>query len=249
MPTAASGLLVQLVTMIVVVIGVLQIKAGVMATGAFIAVVLHTGRAMVPVAAAVSMLARGYRSMAQFHALAGMVPAQDGLITLDGHALYRFSIPQLRRGVVYSAQDAMIFEGTLWHNILLAMPEPEVEVTRRAIRCSGLDTFVACTAEGYIRAVGPRGSALSGDRRQAVLLLDEPTASLDIASKAAVIAGFAEAIRSQTLIVATHRLALLGIVDRAIWPEDGRIVADRPKADVLAQLAAQNGKHGLREAA
>ena len=342
MPAAASGLLVQLVTVIVVVIGVLEIKAGVMTTGALIAVVLLTGRAMVPVAATVSMFARGYQSLAQFHALAGLlqaeperdvsdpaislapvrgaiqvaglshtfpasgapslsgltfrlregervaligksgsgkstllqllaglVPAQEGLITLDGHALDRFSIPHLRRNVIYSAQDAMIFEGTVWHNILLGMPEPETEVVERAIRCSGLDSFVARTAEGYMRQVGARGSALSGGQRQslllaralvrdpAVLLLDEPTASLDIGSEQAVIAGLAEATRGKTLVVATHRLALLEIVDRVIWLEEGRIVADRPKAEVLSQLAglgagqsnAANGKHGSMEAA
>lgn len=343
LPGTAAGLLVQLVTVMVVVIGVLQIKAGLMTTGALIAVVLLTGRAMVPVAATVSMFARAYQSMAQFQALAGLlqseperdisdpavglapvrgavrvaglshtfagsgapslsgltfsvaegervaligksgsgkstllqllaglIPAQDGLITLDGHALERFAIPHLRRKVIYSAQNAAIFEGTVWHNILLGMPEPAAEVAERAIRCSGLDSFVARTAEGYMRQVGARGSALSGGQRQslllaralvrdpAVLLLDEPTASLDVASEQAVIAGLAEATRGKTLIVATHRLALLEIVDRVIWLEAGRIVADRPKAEVLAQLAAQSaqastqqasGKQGPREAA
>lgn len=326
LPASAAGLLVQLVTVMVVVIGVLQIKAGLMTTGALIAVVLLTGRAMVPVAATVSMFARAYQSLAQFQALAdllqteperdvsdpavslapvrgalavaglshtfkgsgapslsglsfqiregervaligksgsgkstllqmlaGLIPAEEGLITIDGHALDRFAIPQLRRNVIYSAQDAMIFEGTVWHNILLGMPEPEASVVERAIRCSGLDGFVARTAEGYVRQVGPRGTALSGGQRQSlllaralvrdpkVLLLDEPTASLDVASEQAVIAGLAEATRGKTLVVATHRLALLEIVDRVIWLEEGRIVADRPKADVLAQLAAHTG--------
>lgn len=331
LPASASGLLVQLVTVMVVVIGVLQIKAGLMTTGALIAVVLLTGRAMVPVAATVSMFARAYQSLAQFQALAGLlqseperdvsdptvslapvrgdvrvaglahtfagsgapslagltfsiregervaligksgsgkstllqllaglVPAQEGLITLDGHALDRFAIPHLRRNVIYSAQDAMIFEGTVWHNILLGMPEPETAVVERAIRCSGLDGFVARTAEGYMRQVGARGAALSGGQRQslllaralvrdpAVLLLDEPTASLDVASEQAVIAGLAEATRGKTLIVATHRLALLDIVDRVIWLEEGRIVADRPKAEVLAQLAGQTAQSGAQ---
>lgn len=326
LPASAAGLLVQLVTVMVVVIGVLQIKAGLMTTGALIAVVLLTGRAMVPVAATVSMFARAYQSLAQFQALAGLlqteperdvsdpavslapvcgalavaglthtfkgsgapslsglsfqiregervaligksgsgkstllqmlaglIPAEEGLITLDGHALDRFAIPHLRRNVIYSAQDAMIFEGTVWHNILLGMPEPEAAVVERAIRCSGLDGFVARTAEGYMRQVGPRGSALSGGQRQSlllaralvrdpkVLLLDEPTASLDVASEQAAIAGLAEATKGKTLIVATHRLALLEIVDRVIWLEEGRVVADRPKADVLAQLSAHSG--------
>ncbi len=334
LPASAAGLLVQLVTVMVVVIGVLQIKAGLMTTGALIAVVLLTGRAMVPVAATISMFARAYQSLAQFQALAGLlqteperdvsdpavslapvhgalavaglshtfagsgapslsgltfqiregervaligksgsgkstllqllaglIPAGEGLITLDGHALDRFAIPHLRQNVIYSAQDAMIFEGTVWHNILLGMPEPDTAVVERAIRCSGLDSFVARTAEGYMRQVGPRGSALSGGQRQSlllaralvrdpkVLLLDEPTASLDVASEQAVIAGLAEATRGRTLIVATHRLALLEIVDRVIWLEGGRIVADRPKAEVLAQLAGQNGKQATREAA
>jgi len=67
--------------------------------------------------------------------LAGLIPAQDGLITLDGHALERFAIPHLRRHVIYSAQDAAIFEGTIWHNILLGMEEPETAVvdTRRSL--------------------------------------------------------------------------------------------------------------------
>lgn len=326
LPASAAGLLVQLVTVMVVVIGVLQIKAGLMTTGALIAVVLLTGRAMVPVAATVSMFARAYQSLAQFQALAGLlqteperdvsdpavslapvrgalavaglshtfkgsgapslsglsfqiregervaligksgsgkstllqmlaglIPAEEGLITLDGHALDRFAIPHLRRNAIYSAQDAMIFEGTVWHNILLGMAEPDAALVERAIRCSGLDGFVARTAEGYMRQVGPHGSALSGGQRQSlllaralvrdpkVLLLDEPTASLDVASEQAVIAGLAEATRGKTLVVATHRLALLEIVDRVIWLEEGRIVADRPKADVLAQLAAHTG--------
>jgi ATP-binding cassette subfamily C protein LapB len=334
LPASVSGLLVQLVTVLVVIIGVLEIKAGAMTTGALIAVVMLTGRAMVPVASTVSMFARLYQSIAQFNALsgilqaeperdvsdpavrggairgeirasgvshsfggsaapslkdisfavrpgekialigksgsgkstllqliAGLLPQHEGLLAIDGHAIDRFSIPQLRKSIVYSAQDATIFEGTLWHNILLGMPEPEHDIVDRAIRCSGLDSFVSRTVEGYMRKAGPRGSALSGGQRQAlllaralvrnpaVLLLDEPTASLDVGSEQAVIAGLREAARDKTLIVATHRLALLDIVDRVIWLEDGRIIADRPKAEVLARLAGQNGKREPREAA
>ena len=324
LPASISGLLMQLVTVMVVIIGVLQIKDGAMTTGALIAVVMLTGRAMVPVAATVGIVARLYQTGSQFAALAtilqaepeldvsdpaisrdpvrgeiraarlaftfkgaaepslrevsfhiepgekialigksgsgkstllkaiaGLLPQKEGLLTIDGHAIERFAIPHLRQNIVFSAQDATIFDGSLWHNILLGMPEPDEAVVDRAIRCSGLDSFVARTVEGYMRKAGPRGAALSGGQRQslllaralirdpAVLLLDEPTASLDVASEQHVINGLREATRDRTMIVATHRLALLELVDRVIWLEDGRVIADRPKAEVLAKLAGQ----------
>lgn len=334
LPSSISGMLMQLVTVMVVIIGVLQIKSGAMTTGALIAVVMLTGRAMVPIAATVGIVARLYQSGSQFNALAsilqaepeldesdpaisrgrirgairagrlnytfkgaaapslndisfqiepgekialigksgsgkstllraiaGLLPAKEGLLTIDGHAIERFSIPHLRENIVFSAQDATIFDGSLWHNILLGMPEPSDEVVDRAIRCSGLDSFVARTVEGYMRKAGPRGAALSGGQRQslllaralirdpAVLLLDEPTASLDVSNEQLVINGLREAGKDRTMIVATHRLALLELVDRVIWLEDGRIIADRPKAEVLAKLAGQANGPNPRAAA
>lgn len=332
LPASISGLLMQLVTVMVVIIGVFQIKAGVMTTGALIAVVMLTGRAMVPVAATVGIIARLYQSGSQFSALAailqaepeldvsdpaisrgrirgeiraaqlchtfkdaaepslrdvsfqiepgekialigksgsgkstllkaiaGLLPHKQGLLTVDGHAIERFAVPHLRQNIVFSAQDATIFDGSLWHNILLGMPEPAEDIVDRAIRCSGLDSFVSRTVEGYMRKAGPRGAALSGGQRQAlllaralvrdpaVLLLDEPTASLDVSSEQHVIAGLREAAKDRTLIVATHRLALLELVDRVIWLDDGKIIADRPKAEVLARLSGQQS--GPRAAA
>ncbi|MBC2652014.1 ATP-binding cassette domain-containing protein [Novosphingobium aerophilum] len=326
LPASISGLIMQLVTVMVVVISVFQIKSGTMTTGALIAVVMLTSRAMVPIAATVAIIARLYQSGPQFsslssilqtepevdqtdpaisqgrirgdiragrlnytfkgasepslrdisfqiepgekialigksgsgkstllRAIAGLLPDKEGLLTVDGHAIERFAVPHLRENIVFSAQDATIFDGSLWHNILLGMPEPSEDVVDRAIRCSGLDAFVARTVEGYMRKAGPRGAALSGGQRQslllaralirdpAVLLLDEPTASLDVSSELHVINGLREAARDRTLIVATHRLALLELVDRVIWLDEGRIIADRPKAEVLAKLAGQAG--------
>jgi ATP-binding cassette subfamily C protein LapB len=112
-----------------------------------------------------------------------------------------------------------------------------------------------------MRKTGPRGSALSGGQRQTillaralirdpqVLLLDEPTASLDITSEQTIIAGLREAAADRTLVIATHRLALLDLVDRVIWLEDGRIVADRPKSDVLAMLRDANSRRADARAA
>ena len=76
-------------------------------------------------------------------------------------------------------------------------------------------------------------------RNPAILLLDEPTANMDIDSEQAVINGLRQAASGKTVIVATHRMALLDLVDRVIWLEEGRIFADKPKQEVLALLRGQ----------
>jgi ATP-binding cassette subfamily C protein LapB len=190
-----------------------------------------------------------------------LLPHQQGHLTVDGHAIDQYAVAQLRRSIVYAAQDGDIFDTSIWDNIMLGLHEPDGALVERAIRCSGLDGFIARSVEGYMRKTGPRGNALSGGQRQTVLLaralirdpqvllLDEPTASLDITSEQAIIAGLREATKGRTLIVATHRLALLDLVDRVIWLEDGKIVADRPKADVLAMLRDSNSRRAEARAA
>lgn len=327
LPTSLSGFMVQLVTVLVVIIGVFQIREGTMSTGAMIAVTMLTGRAMVPISAAISIVSRGYQSLSQFaglahilaleperdvsdpaiakrpirgdirlqtidfayskdaapsltgvslaiqpgekialigrsgsgkstllQLLAGMITPQTGAMTVDGHAVDQFAAAHLRQRIVFAAQDAMLFDSSIWDNILLGMQEPDAEVVDRAIRASGLDRFVSRSVEGYGRKIGPRGSHLSGGQRQslllaralvrdpAVLLLDEPTAAMDINSEQLVMQGLREAAAGKTLIVATHRMALLDLVDRVIWLDEGKIVADRPRAEILAMMRSQAAK-------
>jgi ATP-binding cassette subfamily C protein LapB len=157
----------------------------------------------------------------------------------------------LRQSIVYSGQDAVLFDSSIWDNILLGMEEPDPVVVESAIRAAGLDRFVDRSVEGYTRKVGPRGARLSGGQRQSVLiaramvrnpsilLLDEPTANMDIDSEQAVINGLRQAAADKTVIVATHRMALLDLADRIIWLEEGRVFADKPKHEVLAMLRGQ----------
>lgn len=334
LPSGASTFLVQLVTVLVVIIGVFQIKAGVMTTGAMVAVTMLTGRAMVPISSAVAMVGKLYQSLSQFEGLAqilqmepervtsdpsirtqrirgdirisnlthmfdgaadaslngvslaikpgekialigksgsgkstllnilaGLQEKQSGGLTIDGHAIDQFAAYHLRQNIVYAGQDATLFDRSIWDNILLGLPEPDEAIVERAIKASGLDTFVSRTVEGYGRKIGARGQKLSGGQRQSlvlaralvrdpsVLLLDEPTASMDIQCEALVIQGLREAARDKTLIVATHRLALLDIVDRVIWLEEGRVVADKPRAEVLAMLRNANAGRSNAQAA
>lgn len=324
LPGSMSGFLVQLVTVMVIVIGVYQIQAGMMTTGAMIAVTMLTGRAMVPVSAAISMVSRGYQSLSQFAGLSGLLstePERDisdpalqgkrirgeirlahvdftyegasepslkdvslsvepgerialigrsgsgkstllqllsgmiaqggGTITVDGHAMGQYAASHLRSHIVYCGQDAALFDSSIWDNILLGMSEPAPEIVEQAIRASGIDRFVARSAEGYARKIGLHGCKLSGGQRQSLvlaralirdpgmLLLDEPTASMDINSEQAVINGLRDAIKGRTLIVATHRMALLDLVDRIIWLDEGKVVADKPRTEILTMLRNQ----------
>ncbi|MBB6123036.1 ATP-binding cassette domain-containing protein [Sphingobium subterraneum] len=332
LPGSMSGLLVQMVTVMVIIIGVYQIKAGIMTTGAMIAVTMLTGRAMVPVSTAISMVSKGYQSLSQFaglanllsmeaerdvsdpsiqrsaikgemklahidftyeqaseaslrdvgititpgekialigrsgsgkstllQILAGILEPSAGTISLDGHALEQYASAHLRKDIVYCGQDAALFDTSIWDNILLGMNEPDPALVERAIAASGLDRFVSRSAEGYGRKIGQHGRKLSGGQRQSlvlaralirdpkILLLDEPTASMDINSEQAVITGLREATKGCTLIVATHRMALLDLVDRIIWLDDGKVVADRPRTEILTML--RNQQNGAAKAA
>ena len=97
--------------------------------------------------------------------------------------------------------------------------------------------------------IGARGDRLSGGERQAVLLarvllsnpkvllLDEPTASMDTMLEAKLVRDMRAMIGDRTFIVATHRAPILELVDRIIWIDSGKIVADGPKADVIRRMS------------
>jgi ATP-binding cassette subfamily C protein LapB len=189
-----------------------------------------------------------------------MVEPQAGAVTVDGHAISQFATAHLRQSIVYSGQDAVLFDTSIWENILLGLEEPDEAVVERAIGASGLDRFVSRTIDGYARKVGPRGAKLSGGQRQslllartlirdpAIMLLDEPTSSMDINSEQAVIAGLRDATKGKTLIVATHRMALLDLVDRVIWLDEGKLVADKPRTEILTMLRNQQQAAATRAA-
>jgi ATP-binding cassette, subfamily C, bacterial LapB len=183
--------------------------------------------------------------------LAGLVTASDGQVTLDGRDLRQYPAEQLRQNMGYALQDAMLFNGSMEDNLYGFGTAPETETVRAVLEATGLDRLSDRHPEGLRMAIGPRGQRLSGGQRQALslartllqpaelLLLDEPTAAMDVATEAMVIAGLKKLTHGRTLIVATHRLTLLELVDRVIWLEDGRIVADKPRDDILALFQKQ----------
>ncbi|MCC0015963.1 MAG: ATP-binding cassette domain-containing protein [Rhodobiaceae bacterium] len=172
----------------------------------------------------------------------------EGSILLDGQDIRQFPPHVLRRACGFMRQDSVLFDDSLYNNICFGLDEVPEGDFEAAVTISGVAQLAANLSGGYSTPVGLRGDALSGGERQMValaralvtkpnlLVLDEPTAAMDNALEQAVIRRLKPALEGRTLIVATHRVPVLDLVDRLVVVERGRIVADGPKREVLARL-------------
>jgi ATP-binding cassette, subfamily C, bacterial LapB len=191
--------------------------------------------------------------------LLGLYAPTAGAVMIDGVDLRQFDPVQLRRHIGYVPQDVSLFFGSLRDNIVAGAGSDGVddESLLRAIKLSGLESLVNGHPHGVDLQVGERGQMLSGGQRQAVaiaralvhepqiLLLDEPTSSMDHASEEAFKANLKQYGQGKTLIVVTHRTSLLSLVDRIIVIDAGKVVADGPRDKVVEALRkGQIGRAG-----
>lgn len=178
----------------------------------------------------------------------GLYRPTSGAVLVDGIDLRQLDPAELRRNIGYVAQDLMLFYGTLRENITLGAPLADDEQVLQAARAAGIMDLVNASPAGFDMQVGERGASLSGGQRQAValaralindppmLLLDEPTSSMDHSTEEDVKRNLRSLADGKTMIVVTHRTSLLELVDRIIVIDGGRIVADGPKAQVVDAL-------------
>ena len=176
-----------------------------------------------------------------------------GMILLDGFDIRQTSPQRLRQAFALMQQEARLFDDTLYANLTFGLDQLDPRQFETAARLSGVAAFAARAPEGYSMRIGPHGERLSGGERQAValarvmmgnprmLLLDEPTAAMDNTSEQQIINSLRTWLTGRTLIVSTHRAAMLDLVERVILMHEGRIVADGPKDTVLRQLQTQTG--------
>jgi ATP-binding cassette subfamily C protein LapB len=181
--------------------------------------------------------------------IGGLSKPTQGQILLDGTQMATIDVSDLRRDIGYLSQEASLFHGSLRENLLLANPWASDEEMLAALKLACADHLLLNQQQGLDLTIREEGRGLSGGQRQAlmlartllrnprVLLLDEPTASLDEGTEMAVVANLKRWLGDRTLIVATHRPALLGLVDRLIVIDNGRIVLDGPKDQVIARLS------------
>ncbi|MGC5018576.1 thiol reductant ABC exporter subunit CydD [Micromonospora sp. DT47] len=172
--------------------------------------------------------------------LLGFVTPTSGRVTVDGVDLTRVDLDDWRRQLAWVPQRAHLFAASLADNIRLGAPEAPDEALADAVADAALDDVVAALPEGLATTLGERGHGLSSGQRQRValaraflrdaplVLLDEPTARLDTASEAVVLAATRRLVAGRTALLVAHRPALLEDADRILRIEDGRVTELTP---------------------
>nr|ART36357.1 C794 [uncultured bacterium] len=178
----------------------------------------------------------------------GLYEPTAGAVLLDGIDLRQIDPADVRRNIGYVPQDVTLFFGSLRDNIALAAPQADDETVLRAAELAGVMSFVSRHPAGLEQQIGERGEGLSGGQRQAVaiargmllepplLIMDEPTNSMDNSSEEQFKNRLMPLLDGRTLLLVTHRASLLSLVGRVIVMDGGRIVADGPKDQVLEAL-------------
>lgn len=178
----------------------------------------------------------------------GLYRPTEGAVLVDGIDLRQLDPAELRRQVGYVQQDVMLFYGSLRDNIMMGAPLAEDADIVKAAEIGGIIGLVNQHPQGFDMVVGERGESLSGGQRQGVaiaravindppiLLLDEPTSSMDHSSEEDIKRRLTEFARGKTVLLISHRTSLLDLADRIIVMDGGRIVADGPKDQVISAL-------------
>jgi ATP-binding cassette subfamily C protein LapB len=180
--------------------------------------------------------------------LLGLYDPAAGSVLMDGTDLRQIDPADLRRNIGYVSQDNYLFFGSVRDNISFGSPHVDDQTILRAAAVAGVTDFLRTHPHGFDLQVGERGMALSGGQRQAVviarallldppiILLDEPTSGMDNSTESNFKTRLGKAMAGKTLLLVTHRSSLLSLVDRLIIMDNGKIVADGKKEEVLEAL-------------
>ncbi|WP_207301110.1 type I secretion system permease/ATPase [Aquabacterium lacunae] len=181
--------------------------------------------------------------------LGGLYQPTEGLVEVDGIDLRQIDPVDFRSHVGFMSQEPKLFAGSLRDNIVLDRAHADVRALVPILQLTGLDKVAAAHPLGLDMPVGEGGCLLSGGQRQLValarclitrpqvLLLDEPTSAMDAQAEALFVKHLKAVAEGKTLVVVTHRPALLEVVDLVAVVEQGRLLAFGPKGQVMAALA------------
>jgi ATP-binding cassette subfamily B protein len=164
----------------------------------------------------------------------------EGEILLDGVDLRDYRLADLRRQFAVVLQEPVLFSVSIAENIAYAAPEASRDQIVAAAQAANAHEFVERLPQGYDTPVGERGAKLSGGQRQRValaraflkdaplLILDEPTSSVDVKTEAVILGAMDRLMRGRTAFLITHRTSALAACDRQLQLERGRVVEATP---------------------
>ena len=185
--------------------------------------------------------------------LLNLYQPEKGTVMIDNIPVSHVDPHNLRRQIGYVPQDVVLFHGDIRENILMGATDISDAELLEAIHIACLEPTLAQLPEGLSTQVGERGERLSGGQRQAIgiaralvrkprlLLMDEPSSMIDPGTENQLIQNLRNHLQETTLILVTHRMAMLPMVDRLVVFDQGRITADGPRDLVLERLAAAQG--------
>ncbi len=182
--------------------------------------------------------------------LLGLLPPSEGRVLIDDFDLRHLPTQGYLRQIGYVPQETQLFRGSIAHNIAIGMERADSNRVVGAARFTGLHDVVEALPDGYATMLGDGRFNLSMGQRQLlalsralvrnprILVLDEATSALDAATERMLVQRLAPIRKGRTVIMVTHRPALLALADRAVRLSEGRVVDEGPVADVLARQSA-----------
>lgn len=185
--------------------------------------------------------------------LSGLYHPRAGRVLIDGLDLSHVSRHVINQQIGYLQQEHRLFQGTLRENLLIGLPDPGDETIVHAMRRTGMDRMVAAHPRGLELPIMEGGKGLSGGQKQLVAftrlvlsnpgiyLLDEPTASMDEEQERRCLQVLQqEAQLGKTMVIVTHKPAILPLINRIIVVAANQIVMDGPRDVVLDEIKKRN---------
>ena len=182
--------------------------------------------------------------------LSGLIEPTEGAIMIDGVDIRQIDSSDMRRNVGVMLQKTWLFSGTVKENLQIGYYEYGDDHLLNISKISGVDDFVSRSQSGYDLMLGEGGQGLSGGQLQSinlaramlhdtnVLILDEPTSSMDTGTEKAVISRLKDWANKRTMIMVTHRNSILELAERVLVVEGGSILMDTTPE----RLKAQSGR-------
>ena len=186
--------------------------------------------------------------------LARFYDPTSGVVRVDGVSLRDLTEVDLRRAVAMVTQESFLFTGTVADNVAFGRPEATRQEIEAAAEAVGLDSVVRRLPGGYDAEVGKNGAKLSAGQRQlialarviladpAVVVLDEASSSLDVPTERLVQRALRTVLAGRTALIIAHRLSTVGIADRVLVLEAGRIVEDGTPSELLVAEGGEYAK-------